>query len=218
MRRLGIIGQGAGDAVPLVGALERVCLHASTPCSVQTVQHPEQVRDADLLVIASARSFASLSTALANGLGEAIAGHIAAGKPLLGISVGMQILFESAEGMPGASGLGVFSGVSKVLAPEVDPISGVRLRAPQIGWNRLMIEPRRCPVLDAVGRAGTWVYFAHGLHVEPGDRSIVVATTDHGSRPIVAAVRRDNVIGTQFRPDKSHRAGTRMLVAYVDQR
>ncbi|MBI5533393.1 MAG: hypothetical protein HY898_11805 [Deltaproteobacteria bacterium] len=218
MRRLGIIGPGAGDSVPLIGAFERVCLNTGTPCSVHEVLRPEQVRDVDLLVLASARSFASLSMALADGMGEAIVGHIGAGKPLLGISVGMQVLFESAEGAPGAAGLGVLPGVARMLAPEADPISGARLRARQIGWNRLMIEPGRCPVLDAVGRAGTWAYFSHSLHVEPGDRSIVVATTDHGARPIVAAVRRDNVIGTQFRPDKSHRAGTRMLVAYVEQR
>lgn len=217
MRRLGIIGQGEDHGVPLVRALTRICLHSHASRKAESVQHPEQVRDCDLLVLSSTRTFASLCAALASGMGEEIRSHVAAGKPLLGICLGMQALFESFDGLPSTSGLGIFEGVSRTLAPDHDPINGMRTKVPQVGWNRLMIEPRRSAVLDAIGRPGSWMYFSHSLHSEPADRSIVVATTDHGPRPIVAAVCRDNVIATQFRPEKSHRAGTRMLVAFVEQ-
>ncbi len=127
------------------------------------------------------------------------------GVPLLGICVGMQMLFEESEEMGRWPGLGILPG--KVRRFEVD------LRVPQIGWNQLHHDGTN-PLLRGIPD-GAYAYFVHSYYCDAADANDVVATTDYG---IVypSVVNRDNVWGVQFHPEKSHRVGLQILRNFVE--
>ena len=127
----------------------------------------------------------------------------AAGKPLLGICVGLQILFEGSEESPEASGLGIFSGTVRRLPTK-------QLKIPQIGWNSLnVIAGVPCGLFDGLPQ-NTYVYFVHGYHAVPKDKGIIAATVDYDGE-ITAAISKGNVAATQFHPEKSGDAGLKIL-------
>lgn len=129
----------------------------------------------------------------------------ASGRPLLGVCLGYQLLFERSDEGRGATGLGLIPG-------EVTRIDAPGLKVPQIGWNRLRVV-RDTPLLEGVGD-GTYVYFVHSYGATPADPADVVATTDYGST-LVAVVQRDKVMGTQFHPEKSGAAGLHVYANFV---
>ncbi len=130
---------------------------------------------------------------------------IEAGTPLLGICVGMQMLFEESEEMGRWPGLGVFQG--KVRRFEVD------LRVPQIGWNQLHHDGTN-PLLKGIPD-GAYAYFVHSYYCDAEDPADVVAWTDYGIL-YPSVVNRGNVWGVQFHPEKSHRIGLRILRNFLD--
>ena len=138
----------------------------------------------------------------ATGLDRVAREAVAAGRPFLGICVGMQLLYEKSDEAPGRAGLGILPGVVRRL-PE-----GVK--RPQMQWNRLSIT-RPSPMFDGLGE-DPWVYFVHSYAPEPTDD--VVATCEYGGT-LVAAVQRDTVWATQFHPEKSGAAGLRLLENFV---
>ena len=182
---------GAGNLRSVTSALQR----AGAEASIST--DGADVRDAPLAVIAGVGHVESAARGLAaSGLDEAIRERVAAGRPVLGICVGMQLLFGASE--EGGSGLGLLAG----------PVRLIRARTvPHMGWNELVV-PRPSALLD--GLEGEDVYFAHSFAVEPEDDSVVVAVADHDGR-IVAAVERGAVAGVQFHPERSAHAGARLL-------
>ena len=129
---------------------------------------------------------------------------IEAGRPFLGICVGMQMLFEGSDESPNDPGLGVLNGRVQMLSEQV--------KRPQMQWNRLSVRAE-----DEVLRDGDWVYFVHSLSARPEDPSVVVAEVDYGG-PVVAAVRRGNILATQFHPEKSGSAGLAVLRRWADTR
>ena len=132
--------------------------------------------------------------------------HIAAGRPLLGICLGMQWLFDASDEAPGLAGVGVFSGRCKRLA--ADGVSALKI--PHVGWNTLsMCRPGW--IADGV-EDGTQVYFTHSYAAPLTDD--VIASAEHGSR-FAAIVERGNVAGVQFHPEKSSDAGLRILRNFV---
>ncbi len=155
------------------------------------------VREASLAVIAGVGHVQSAARGLAeNGLDEAICDRVAAGRPVLGICVGMQLLFGASE--EGGRGLGLLAGrVCRVRARRV----------PHMGWNDLSVT--RASVL-VEGLEGENVYFAHSFGVEPTDDDVTIAVADHDGR-VVAAVERGALAGVQFHPERSARAGARLL-------
>ena len=182
---------GAGNLFSLTYALGRAGAQASVSID------PAQVETADLAVIAGVGHVESAARGLcAHGLDEAIRARVAAGRPVLGICVGMQLLFGESE--EGGSGLGLLAG----------PVRRIRARTvPHMGWNDLTV-PRPTALVD--GLAGEDVYFAHSFAVEPADDEVVVAVTDHDG-PVVAAVEHGLVAGVQFHPERSARAGALLL-------
>ena len=132
-----------------------------------------------------------------SGLEEPAKAAIDAGKPFLGICVGMQMLYDSSEEAPDVTGMGVLAGMVRLL-PE-----GVK--RPQMQWNRL--DHRPTPMLAGL-EDPIWMYFVHSYAPELSDD--VVATCDYGG-PVVAAVVRDNLWATQFHPEKSGAAGLHLL-------
>lgn len=124
--------------------------------------------------------------------------------PLLGICLGMQVLFESSEESPGLRGLAVMKG--KIVRMPT------KLKLPHIGWNSLEIKKRKCPLFKGVKDG--YVYFAHSYHVSPKEDG-VAATTDYGCK-VTASVWKDNIFGTQFHPEKSGPLGLMILKNFLE--
>ncbi len=129
---------------------------------------------------------------------------VAAGKPFLGICVGMQVLFEESEEMGHHRGLGLLPGRVRRFGGSV--------RVPQIGWNQVF-PVQEAPLLAGF-RPGDWVYFAHSYYAEPADQSVVLAETEYGIR-YPSAVGRGRLYGIQFHPEKSQTAGLQVLRNFI---
>jgi imidazole glycerol-phosphate synthase subunit HisH len=189
--RVAVADYGAGNLRSLCAALVR----AGAEPFVTTV--PDEVRDAPLAVVAGVGHVASAAAGLARtGVDDALRERRDAGRPVLGICVGMQLLFEASE--EGGSGLGLLAG----------PVARLRAaRVPHMGWNTLST---RASGRLLEGLDGEDVYFAHSYAARPDDPAVVVAEVDHDG-PVVAAVQSGPVAGVQFHPERSGRAGARVL-------
>jgi imidazole glycerol-phosphate synthase subunit HisH len=188
--RVVLADYGAGNLRSVCSALTR----AGAEPIVST--DPEAIREAPLAVIAGVGHVESAQRGLAaNQLGEAVRARATDSRPVLGICVGMQLLFEESD--EGGRGLGLLAGrVRRVRAPRV----------PHMGWNVLELVAESA-LLD--GLDGTDVYFAHSYAAEPtGD--VATAEVDHGGR-IVAAVESGALAGVQFHPERSGAVGARVL-------
>jgi glutamine amidotransferase len=166
---------------------------------------PVEVERAAAVVLPGVGNFGACMRALREtGLLGPVLSVIEAGRPFLGICVGMQMLFEGSDESPNDPGLGVLNGRVQMLSEQV--------KRPQMQWNRLSVLAQ-----DEVLRDGDWVYFVHSLSARPEDPSVVVAEVDYGG-PVVAAVRRGNILATQFHPEKSGSAGLAVLRRWADTR
>jgi glutamine amidotransferase len=174
---------------------------------------PAVVRAAHGVVVPGVGAFGACALGLRNGGFEVLVLEAAeAGKPLLGICVGMQLLFESSEEMGQHAGLGLLPGrVLRFSEGMVDP-AGQRLKVPQIGWNQLHHDGSD-PLLGGVP-SGSFAYFVHSYYCAPAEPSDMVATTDYGI-DYASIVRRDNLWGVQFHPEKSQAVGLQILRNFV---
>jgi glutamine amidotransferase len=189
--RVAVADYGAGNLRSLCAALRRAGAEPFV-----TVDAAE-VRSAPLAVVAGVGHVASAAAGLARyGAHEALQERAAEGRPLLGICVGMQLLFEASD--EGGEGLGLLTGPVERLDAE---------RVPHMGWNTLAarVPSRLFERLD-----GEDVYFAHSYAARPTAANVVTAEVDHGG-PVVAAVESGPVAGVQFHPERSGPAGARFL-------
>jgi glutamine amidotransferase len=192
-KRLAVIDYGGGNIGSLVAALER------RGVAFELTEDPERVVAADAAILPGDGAFGATMDALRErGLDRAVHTVVAARKPFLGICVGMQVLFAESEEFGGAEGLGIFAGAVRrfVGAPRV----------PHMGWNDLFVEGTH-PFVAGV-HTGMFAYFLHSYRVSESDAT--VASADYGGR-FAAIVARDNVMATQFHPEKSQRTGGRLL-------
>jgi len=181
---------------------------AKVGANVTVTRDPEVVRRADKIVVPGQGAFGVFMHGLAErGLGDVLRESIKAGKPYLGICLGLQVLFESSEESPTSPGLGLIAGRVIRLAPK-----NPALKVPHMGWNRVR-QRFHDPLLAGV-EDGAHFYFVHSFHAVPTDPSLLVAGAEHGVG-ITAAVRRDNVFACQFHPEKSQAVGLRMLANFV---
>ena len=167
---------------------------------------PGALASADRLVLPGVGAFGACAAALrARGLFELVAERARAGVPLLGVCVGMQLLFDASEERGEHDGLGLLPG-RVVRFDDMEDADGRPLKVPHMGWNQL--SPRGThPVVD--GRADH-VYFVHSYHASPTQPSDVLATASYGIE-VPAIVVRGTVVGVQFHPEKSHTAGLALL-------
>ncbi len=182
---------GAGNLRSVCSALARA--GAAPEISVE----PAVIREAPLAIIAGVGHVESAARGLAeSGLGDALRERVSAGRPVLGICVGLQLLFEESE--EGGAGLGLLAGPVRRLHAR---------RVPHMGWNtlRLLRETSLLAGLDGVD-----VYFAHSYAAEPADSAVTVADVEHGDA-VVAAVEAGPLAGVQFHPERSGPAGARVL-------
>jgi glutamine amidotransferase len=171
---------------------------------------PGQVSEAHQLVLPGVGAFRDGIRCLReSGLAPAIADHIRAGRPFLGICLGLQMLFTRSFEDGEHQGLGLFAG-------DVIRFADVPgLKVPHMGWNHLRI---RRPAPHLTGLPGeTAMYFVHSYHAAPRDPHLVATETDYGV-PFVSSIWRDNVFATQFHPEKSQRAGLQILHKFAGLR
>ncbi|MBR1708752.1 MAG: imidazole glycerol phosphate synthase subunit HisH [Clostridia bacterium] len=194
---IGIIDYGVGNLFSLESSLR----HIGT--SVRMIRSKEEIGNVDKLILPGVGAFRDAREKLSqNGLDEAVLEAARAGIPLLGICLGMQMLFDVSEEFGVTPGLGLIPGRVTAMAPRLPE----GLKVPQIGWNELKMAPH--PLLQDIPE-GACVYFVHSYSaVDCNDN--VIATTEYGI-PLTAAVARGNVMGTQFHPEKSGNVGLKML-------
>ncbi len=181
---------GAGNVRSVCSALERAGAEPVVSAD------PDEVAGAPLAVIAGVGNTGSAACALRErALAGALLSRVETGRPLLGICVGMQLLFGESE--EGGAGLGVLGGRVERLRAR---------RVPHMGWNELRVREESALLR---GLDGKDVYFAHSYACVPAG-PVAVADVDHDG-PVVAAVERDAVAGVQFHPERSGRAGARLL-------
>lgn len=200
---IAVIDYGVGNLF----SVEKALLQFGNKVSVTS--DPSVIRQANKLVLPGVGAFGDCMKNLStSGLIPTIQEMIAAEYPLLGICVGLQILFEGSEESPAVEGLGIFKGVvRKIQAPD--------LKIPHMGWNSLTIsEPRQKNDLFHGLAEHPYVYFVHSYHAVPDNPDIITATADYGET-LTAAVAKGNVQATQFHPEKSGDVGLQILKNFV---
>jgi glutamine amidotransferase len=209
---IAVIDYGSGNLRSVEKALLRSVADAGLSCTVGVTSDPEAVLHASRIVLPGVGAFADCMTGLerVDGLRPALEEVvIQRGRPFLGICVGMQLLADHGLEHGRCAGLGWIHG-------EVVPIvpADARLKVPHMGWNQIQLA-RAHPVFShSEGDEAFHAYFVHSYQFRCADDQDVLATTEHGEL-LCAAIGRDNIIGTQFHPEKSQRFGLMMLANFL---
>ena len=208
-----IIDYGSGNLHSAAKAFERAAREAGLSCPIRVTSRPEEVRAAERVVLPGVGAFADCRRGL-----DALSGMVAAlgeavrerGAPFLGVCVGAQLVATRGLEHEVSAGLGWIEGDVAPIKP-IDPA----LKVPHMGWNTLDVR-RDHPLLDGVktGADGLHAYFVHSYQLYAADDRDVVATADYGG-PITAIVGRDNIVGTQFHPEKSQRLGLALIANFL---
>lgn len=192
---IAIIDYGMGNLRSVQKGFEKVGYQA------EFVSDPSLLGNYRGVVLPGVGAFADAMENLKQmGMVEILQQLAASGKPLLGICLGQQLLFESSEEWGNTAGLGIFPGKVRRLPPGY--------KIPHMGWNQIEIK-QESPLLADVEN-GSAVYFVHSYYVDPIDRQVVLTTTDYGVS-FASIVGRDNVFGIQFHPEKSSQLGLKIL-------
>ena len=201
MTRVAVIDYGMGNRRSVEKALEHVGAEA------RITADPDYLRQADGLVLPGVGAFPQAMRNLdALGLPELIRDLVGRAKPMLGICLGMQLLFDTSTEIVPTRGLGLIGG-------EVTRLESGDRRIPHIGWNEVRFE-RPCALTAGLPNAGCPFYHVHSFAARPRDPDTIVGTTEYGER-FATIVGRENVFGVQFHPEKSSRNGLRMLEGFV---
>lgn len=199
--KIAIIDYGVGNLYSVEKAFVRLGAAAAV------TSDPAEILAASRVVLPGVGAFGDCMKNLQDyALADVVRAVAARGTPLLGICVGLQIMFEGSEEDPGVPGLGIFAGmVRKIAAPG--------LKIPHMGWNSLDLAGQS-PLFAGLP-AGAYVYFVHSYHAVPADPALVTAATVYGGR-VTAAVGRGNVWAVQFHPEKSGDAGLAILANFKE--
>jgi glutamine amidotransferase len=174
---------------------------AATGCEAIISSDESVLREAERLVLPGVGAFAACMKALKErGFDRLVKERVSEGTPLLGVCVGMQLLFDESEEFGSTRGLGLLRGSVRRFRGE--------LVVPHIGWNRIH-QKRSHELFEEVGE-GAFCYFVHSFYCEPVDENVVVGETEYGVR-YASVVADGNVCGVQFHPEKSQDVGLRML-------
>ncbi len=203
-----IIDYGSGNLHSAAKAFERAAADVPGTPAIRVTSDPEVVRGAERIVLPGVGAFADCKAGLdaVPGMRDALEERvIRAGSPFLGICVGMQLMATEGREKAITPGLGWIKGAVE----KITPAGG--LKVPHMGWNTLTLV-REHPLLEGLrtGPDGLHAYFVHSYHFVVDSRETLVATTDYGM-PVTAIVARDNLIGTQFHPEKSQKLGLELI-------
>ncbi len=214
MQTVAVIDYGSGNLRSAAKALERAAAERGIAAEILVTADADRVAAADRIVLPGVGAFADCMRGLdaVPGLRDALdAAVIRGGRPFLGICVGMQLMAE--RGLEH----GVFHGLGWI-AGEVGPLDPLdpALKIPHMGWNELRVHHEDHPVLAGVG-PGSHAYFVHSYRMRCSDGAAVLAHADYGGT-FPAVVGRDNLVGTQFHPEKSQETGLRLLGNFLGWR
>ncbi|MDP9345621.1 MAG: imidazole glycerol phosphate synthase subunit HisH [Actinomycetota bacterium] len=197
---IGVVDHGLGNRRNVLKALEKVGADA-----VVSDDH-DVLRGADGLVVPGVGAFAAGMQGLRDGgLDELVVERARAGTPVIGLCVGMQLLFDSSTELGGGTGLGLLAG-------EVLPIEAPGLKVPHIGWNEVTFT-RPSPLTEGLGPSAAF-YHVHSFAPRPEDDDVVLGRGDYGG-PFASIVERHPVYGAQFHPEKSSTAGLALLANFA---
>jgi imidazole glycerol-phosphate synthase subunit HisH len=200
MTGVAVLDYGMGNLRSVEKALEHVGVEAEV-----TREH-ERVRSADGIVLPGVGAFPKAMKEVRRlGLAELLAERVGAGTPVLGICLGLQLLFESSSELGGGDGLGLLEGT-------VGELEADGLKVPQIGWNRVSWR-RSSPLTEGLPDPCAF-YHVHSYTPRPARRQDVLGTAEYGER-FVSAVERPPVFGVQFHPEKSGPDGLRLLANFA---
>jgi glutamine amidotransferase len=199
---IALLDYGMGNLRSAEKALERV------GARVERLREPDRAPDADGIVLPGVGAFPEAMRRLrARGLDRVVREWAAARRPLLGICLGMQLLFESSTENEGAEGLGLLEGeVSELCAPG--------LKVPHMGWEPVRWERPSQLAAGLVGQSETPFYFVHSFAARPASAEVVAGTAEWGER-FAAVVESGSVMGAQFHPEKSSAAGLELLAGFA---
>ena len=202
MKKLGIIDYGAGNLASVLNSFRAIGVEG------HLVRCAEDLTGITHLVLPGVGAFGDCGTALrAQGLDTAIREWVAQDKPLLGICIGYQILFDSSEETPGVPGLGIFAG-------KVRRFRGSELKIPHMGWNTVHPTAPNTGIWSGMGEEPHF-YYVHSYFPEPEDASIISATSEYGE-VYAAAICRGKLVATQFHPEKSQKLGLKLLENFLN--
>ena len=208
-----IVDYGSGNLHSAAKAFERAARESGHDQPIVVTSKPDDVARADRVVLPGVGAFTDCRRGL-----DAISGMIDAlnesvhkrGKPFFGICVGMQLMAERGREYQVTPGLGWIAGDVDRIAPD-----DANLKIPHMGWNTLdMLWPH--PLLEDIplGANGLHAYFVHSYEIKPAQRRDLVAQADYGG-PLTAIVGRDNMVGTQFHPEKSQALGLKLIANFL---
>jgi glutamine amidotransferase len=204
--KVAIIDYGSGNLRSAAKAFERAAIEIGISARVEVTDKAEAVVDADRVVLPGVGAFADCRRGLAavDGLESALReAVIDRARPFLGICVGMQLMADRGREFETVEGLGWIGGEVVAIEP-----SDRALKIPHMGWNEL--DARAAHPLLAELSAGAHAYFVHSYQFRLADPTDLIAVTDYGSQ-LAAVIGRDNLVGTQFHPEKSQEAGLRLI-------
>ena len=200
---IAIIDYGVGNLFSLQSSFAAIGQEAVV------TNDPEIIAKADRLILPGVGAFEDAAKKLRDsGMADVIKTEVAAGKPLMGICLGMQLLLEKSYEYGEHEGLGLIGGNVRPIADVIDP----ELKIPHIGWNRLIVK-RQSPLFKYLND-GDCVYFVHSYYAADCDES--VTTVAEYSAELTASVEKDNVYGCQFHPEKSGDVGLKILKAFCE--
>jgi glutamine amidotransferase len=200
---IAIVDYGVGNLRSVQKALEQVGVDATV------TSRPADLGAAQGIVLPGVGAFGDgMASLRARGLAEPVLDQVAGGKPLLGICLGMQMLFEESDEMGQHAGLGLLPG-------RVVRFTDPALKVPHVGWNRLHVrqDVRPHPLLAGIA-PGSYAYFVHSYYVVPAEKGDVLASTEYGVE-FASVVGRGQVWGAQFHPEKSQEVGLGILANFA---
>jgi glutamine amidotransferase len=212
MQTVAIVDCGSGNLRSAAKAFERAASEAGNGFSVAVTSDPDAVRRADRVALPGQGAFAAVLAGVAAvpGLREALEEvAIDKARPFLGICVGMQLMATQGLEHGSHKGFGWIPGEVVPLKPA-DPL----LKVPHMGWNDLRLDRPDHPVMHGVA-AGDHAYFVHSYRFACADKAHEIAHADYGG-PVTAVIGRDNLIGTQFHPEKSQATGLKLIAAFLE--
>jgi glutamine amidotransferase len=204
MNMTGIIDYGAGNLKSLCNTLEAI------GADQKLIRQPDDLDGIKTIIFPGVGAFGDCSRHLENqNLINPLREWIRQDRPFLGICIGFQMLFEGSDESPGCSGLGVLPG-QVVRFPDTPG-----MKVPHMGWNQLSLKDENDHAWEGLGKA-PYFYFVHSYFPQPVNESIIASTTPYGNS-FVSSVRRGRLLATQFHPEKSQSAGSRLIRNFLQE-
>ncbi|WP_444903417.1 imidazole glycerol phosphate synthase subunit HisH [Microbulbifer sp. CnH-101-E] len=210
MGKIAVLDYGMGNLHSVASALDKVAPEAE----VVLAQTPQQAQGAERLLVPGVGAIRDCMAGFVEaGFAPLLKDAIAAGTPVLGICVGMQIMMRHSEENNGIDCLDIFPQPVKFFGKDLPRVAaGERLKVPHMGWNRVQ-QTREHPLWAGIAD-GSRFYFVHSYFVPADDNRDLAGRTDYGV-PLAAAVARENIFATQFHPEKSAETGLQLLKNFV---